>query len=116
MPSDFGLQRLPDGRPDVLVSVPERALLEMLSDVGKTQSLEDAVNIAENIRTLRESVLDKLLTHTMRIKVVRLLYELARDARQPWEKLALEHGKRIGGGKRWQAVTRTGERLSLRRP
>jgi hypothetical protein len=116
LPSDYGLQSLPNGRSEVMVSVPERALLEMLSDVGKMQSLEEAVSIAENIRTLREPVLDKLLTHTTRIKVVRLLYELARDAGQPWEKLALEHSKRIGGGKRWQTVTRTGERLSLGRP
>jgi len=34
----FGLQPLPNGRPEVLVSVPERALLELLSDVGKAQS------------------------------------------------------------------------------
>ena len=113
---DYGLQSLPNGRPDVLVSVPERALLEMLSDIGKTQSLEEAVNITENIRTLREPVLDKLLFNTTRIKVVRLLYQLARDTGQPWEKLALEHSQRIGGGKRWQSLTRTGERLNLVRP
>jgi hypothetical protein len=31
----FGLQPLPSGRSDILVSVPERALLELLSDVGE---------------------------------------------------------------------------------
>ena len=116
LPSDYALQMLPNGRADVMVSVPERALLEMLSDVGKTLSLEEATNISENIQTLRNSVLELLLAHTTRIKVVRLLYELASTAGNPWEPLALEHCKRLGGGKRWQATTRTGERLSLKRP
>ena len=116
LPDAYAIQPLPNGRADVMVSVPERALLEMLSDVGKTLSLEEATNISENIRTLRNSVLELLLAHTTRIKVVRLLYELARNAANPWEPLALEHCKRLGGGKRWQAVTRTGERLCLMRP
>ena len=116
LPDGYAVQPLPSWRADVMVSVPERALLEMLSDVGKTISLEEATNISENIRTLRTSVLEVLLAHTTRIKVVRLLYELASNAGQPWEPLALEHCKRLGGGRRWQATTRTGERLSLKRP
>lgn len=116
LPYGYALQALPEGRSDVMVSVPERALLEMLSDVGKTLSLAEAINIAENIRSLRAPVLEKLLAHITRIKVVRLLYELAHNAGQPWENLALEHSRRMGGGKRWQAITRTGERLCLGRP
>jgi hypothetical protein len=34
LPAGFALQPLPAGRPEVLVSTPERALLELLSDVG----------------------------------------------------------------------------------
>jgi hypothetical protein len=45
---EFGLQPLPNGRPEVLVSVPERALLELLSDVGKTQSLDEARQLVDN--------------------------------------------------------------------
>lgn len=116
LPLGYGLQTLPNNGTGVLVSVPERALLEMLSDVGKTQSLEDAVNIVESIQTLREPVLDQLLTHTTRVKVVRLLHDVAKNAGQSWTGLALEHSKRIGGGKRWLAVTRTGERIDLERP
>ena len=41
MPAATGLQPLPNGRDDVLVSVPERALLEMLSDAGKGQSPQE---------------------------------------------------------------------------
>lgn len=70
MPKTLGLQPLPAGRPDVLVSVPERALLELLSDVGKTQPLEEARQLVELLHTLREKVLDQLLmlagTHRVR--------------------------------------------------
>jgi hypothetical protein len=57
----FGLQPLLNGRPGILVSVPERALLELLSDVGKTQSLQETRQLVENLRTLREKTLDELL-------------------------------------------------------
>lgn len=116
LPADFGLQTLPAGHSHVLVSVPERALLEMLSDVGKMQSLDEATKISESIRSLRETMLDELLSHVARVKVVRLLFETAKETGQPWAELALEHSKRLGGGKRWQAVTRTGERITLKRP
>ncbi len=111
----FGLQPLPNGRPEVLVSVPERALLELLSDVGKTQSLEETRQLIEGLQTLREKTLDELLTHATRIKVVRLADLLARELDLPWAALAKRHSQRLGGGKRWIAVAKTGERLDLRR-
>lgn len=112
---NFGLQPLPNGRSEVLVSVPERALLELLSDVGKAQSLDDARQLVEGLRSLRERVLDELLTHTTRIKVVRLAAALSTDLDLPWAQLARRHSHRLGGGKRWVAVSKTGERLDLRR-
>jgi hypothetical protein len=111
----FGLQPVPHGRPDVLVSAPERALLELLSDVGKTQSLEETRQLTEGLHTLRERTLDELLTHSTRIKVVRLAELLARELDLPWAALARRHSQRLGGGKRWVAVAKTGERLDLRR-
>lgn len=39
LPKDYGLKRMPASSLQALVSVPERAMLEMLSDVGKRQSL-----------------------------------------------------------------------------
>jgi hypothetical protein len=116
LPKGLGLQSLPTGRSDVLVSVPERALLELLSDVGKTQQLEEARQLVELLHNLREKVLDQLLTHTTRIKVVRLAELLGRELALPWAATAARHSKRIGGGKRWVAVTKSGERLDLRRP
>lgn len=111
----FGLQPLPTGRSEVLVSVPERALLELLSDVGKTQSLEETRQLIEGLHTLREKTLDELLTHATRIKVVRLADLLARELDLPWAALAKRHSHRLGGGKRWIAIGKTGERLDLRR-
>lgn len=115
LPKAFGLQPLPAGDPRVLVSVPERAMLELLSDVGKVQSLAEARDLVENLSGLRESVLDELLGHTTRIKVVRMAATLASGMKLPWAALASRHDERIGGGARWVAVGRTGERLDLRR-
>jgi hypothetical protein len=115
LPKGFGLQPVPNGRPEVLVSVPERALLELLSDVGKTQSLQETRQLVEGLRTVREKTFDELLAHTTRIKVVRLAELLARDLDLPWAATAKRHSQRIGGGKRWVAVSKTGERLDLRR-
>jgi transcriptional regulator with AbiEi antitoxin domain of type IV toxin-antitoxin system len=115
LPKRFGLQPLPNGRSEILVSVPERALLELLSDVGKTQSLQETRQLVENLRTLREKTLDELLAHTTRIKVVRLAELLGRDLDLPWTATAKRHSQRIGGGKRWVAVAKSGERLDLRR-
>lgn len=111
----FGLQPLPNGRPEILVSVPERALLELLSDVGKAQSLQEARQLVDNLRALREKTLDELLAHTTRIKVVRLAELLGRDLDLPWANTAKRHSQRIGGGERWVAVAKSGERIDLRR-
>jgi Transcriptional regulator, AbiEi antitoxin, Type IV TA system/Transcriptional regulator, AbiEi antitoxin N-terminal domain len=115
LPTGFGLQSTPNGRPEILVSVPERALLELLSDVGKVQSLQETRQLVENLRTLREKTFDKLLAHTTRIKVVRLAELLGRELDLPWADAATRHSHRVGGGKRWVAVAKSGERLDLKR-
>lgn len=116
LPDCFGLQPLPGGDTRVLVSVPERALLELLSDVGKQQSLVEAQDLVESLTGLRTKVLDELLLHTDRIKVVRMAASLATRMELPWASVAQQHSERIGGGKRWVAVGRTGERLDFKRP
>ena len=114
LPHGFGLQPLPNGHPKVLVSVPERALLELLSDVGKTEALADVRPLVESLHSLREKVLDTLLKHTTRIKVLRLAHSLAEELSLPWAELARAHSKRKGGA-RWIAQTKTGERLVLKK-
>jgi hypothetical protein len=56
LPKNFGLQPLPETPDGVLVSVPERALLEMLSEVGVHQGIEEARNIMEGARSLRPRI------------------------------------------------------------
>lgn len=114
MPSRTGLQPLPNGRDDVLVSAPERALLEMLSDVGKGQSLTEAKQIVEGLASLRPAVLDTLLTHTQRVKVIRLADAFAAGTGQTWKEVTSRHKERIGSAG-WVAVSKSGERIDLRR-
>ena len=109
------LQPLPDGNPAVLVSVPERALLELLSDIGKTETLQEARPLVESLQSLRESVLDTLLQHTTRIKVLRLARLLSEENELPWAALAKKHSDRKGGRSRWIAVSKSGERLDPRK-
>ena len=115
LPTGFGLQPLPAGHPAVLVSVPERALLELLSDVGKTVSLEDARTLVESARNLRTATLETLLAHTTRIKVVRLARALSEELDLPWAELAKKSSEAKGGASRWIAVSKGGERLDLKR-
>ena len=115
LPPTLGLAALPDGRPDVLVSTPERALLELLSDVGKRQGLEEASHLLESARTLRLDVLEELLGHLTRIKVARLAAVLSHDLALPWQAIAQHYSERLGGGERWVTLGRTGERINLKR-
>jgi hypothetical protein len=71
LPKNFGVQPLPEIPGGVLVSVPERALLEMLSEAGVHQGIEEARNIMESARSLRPEVLTTLLKNCRRVKVVR---------------------------------------------
>ena len=96
--------------------MPERAMLELLSDVGKHQSLDEARQLIEGLRSLRTNVLDELMAHLTRIKVIRLAESLSKELDLPWAALARRHSERLGGGKRWVGVAKSGERLDLRRP
>ena len=59
-----------DGAP--LVSTPERALLELLDEVGVRQPLQEAKEIAESTYNLRAEVLMDLLKRCTSVKTVRL--------------------------------------------
>lgn len=109
----MGLKPLLPGDSRIPVSVPERAMLEMLSDLGKTQSLADARRLMEGLGGLRVKVLDQLLARTQRIKVVRAAAHLAADLDLPWASTARKHSDRLGGS-RWIAVSKAGERLDFR--
>ena len=115
LPKHFGLQPLPETPNGVLVSVPERALLEMLSEVGVHQGIEEARNIMEGARSLRPEALTTLLKNCRRVKVVRLCVSWAEELNLPWAtaaKTAAE--KRLGHG-RWTHRLKDGTFLVLKR-
>jgi hypothetical protein len=66
------------------VSSPERALLEVLSEVGVRQPLQEANELIESTYNCRADVLRELLQRCTSIKTVRLCLQLGRDRSLPW--------------------------------
>ena len=67
-----------------LVSTPERALLEMLSEVGVRQPLQEARELVESSYSLRADILRDLLKRCISVKTVRLCLQLGRELSLPW--------------------------------
>lgn len=113
----YALTSAPGKPTEIIVSSPERAILEMLSEVGTHVSLEEARNITENARNLRRDVLEQLFSHLTRVKVIRLAESLARELNLPWLGMAREQLKRRNVTGRW-VLSRTSslETFSLSQP
>ncbi len=74
-----GIGTPPDLLEGVRVSVPERAVLEMLCEVGKSQDMEEAKNLFESLRGLRFEVMGDLLSQCTSVKTVRLFLLWAKE-------------------------------------
>ncbi len=113
LPSSFGLHPLPEALTGPDVSVPERAILELLAEVGAEQGLEESRNIMEGLRSVRVDVLGTLLKHCPRVKVVRLCLSLADELNLHW---AAEVRKLVGsrGRGRWSTKLPDGTSLILK--
>ena len=114
LPAGFGLQPLPETRGGPLVSVPERALLEMLSEVGLGQGIEEARNIMEGARALRAEVLTPLLKSCLLVKAVRLCVQWAEELNLSWAAAARQAAKRTRGRGRWTTRLKDGTTLTLK--
>ena len=114
LPRNFGLQPLPEVHDGVLVSVPERALLEMLSEVGVHEGVEEARNIMESSRSLRPEVLATLLKNCRRVKVVRLCVGWAEELNLPWAATVRKATGNRRGHSRWTARLKDGTLLVLK--
>ena len=127
-PAEYHRKRLFDEHPEALrhvgplereagapqVSAPERALLEMLSDVGVRQPLQEARELVESSYSLRARVLQELLEHCTSVKTVRLCLHLGREGGLPWI-AKLEPAKLPTGSDRpW--VSRSGDGLLVLDP
>lgn len=65
-------------------SAPERALLELLSEVGVRQPLQEVRELMESTYTFRADVLRKLLSNCSSVKTVRLCLQLGQELSLPW--------------------------------
>ena len=106
----------PPGQLDGLqVAVPERAVLEMLYDVGAKQSLEEARNLFDGLRSPRKALLGQLLSCCTNVKTVRLFLTRARETQLvDVDTLLTQHSLPTGSDKRWMTRLQDGTLLSLR--
>lgn len=80
----LGVDRFENRNGAPQVSTPERALLELLDEVGVRQPLQEAREIAEGTYSLRAEVLMDLLKRCTSVKTVRLCLSLGRELLLPW--------------------------------
>ena len=99
----------------LLVSTPERGAIEMLYDVGKNESLEEARNIFEGLGTLRKDVTGQLLSCCTSVKAVRLFLSWARETQiLDVDVLREMYPLRVGSSQRWMHRLKDGTLLSLK--
>lgn len=127
-PAEYRRKRLFDEHPDALlhvgpfekrsgaprVSSPERALLELLSEVGVRQSLQEAEELVEGAYSLRADVLRELLQHCKSVKTVRLCLQLGRERSLPWAAKLNPGELPTGSDRPW--VSRSGDDLLVLKP
>ena len=93
----------------------ERAVLELLYEVGTHQSLEEARNLFDGVRSLRKDVLGQLLACCTSVKTVRLFLTWARDSRLlDVDDLLARYPVRTGSSSRWMSRLPDGTLLSLK--
>lgn len=127
-PSEYHRKRLFKERPDTLlhvsrfegrndaplVSAPERALLELLSDVGVRQPLQEARELMESTYSLRADVLRELLKGCTSVKTVRLCLQWGRELSLPWASKLKSKELPTGSKRPW--VSRSGDGLLVLKP
>ena len=108
--NNLGLeQREEDGR-TLLISSPERAIMECLNRPFIAQTLMDTYYIMEMLTTLRPKLVQQLLEQCSSVKVKRLFLYLAEKANYPWYK-AIDTGRvDLGSGRRM--ISPTGKYVS----
>jgi hypothetical protein len=127
-PAEYHRKRLFDEQPDALlhtgpfeqrtgaplVSAPERALLEVLSEVGVRQPLQEAHELAESTYSLRADVLRGLLERCTSVKTVRLCLQLGREHSLPWAATLDPAQLPTGSDRPW--VSRSADGLLVLKP
>lgn len=86
--------------PEMLVSVAEKACLEMLADVPKTTSFEHADELMQGLTSLSPRKLEKLLTACRNVKAKRLFFWFAERQGYSWAMKMNHQDFDLGEGKR----------------
>ncbi len=108
------LRPLPESLDGPPVSSPERGLLEMLSEVGLSQEVEEARNIMESARSLRSKVVAQHLRACHQEKAARLCVGWSEELELPWAATARDAvGDRFGHS-RWVTRLKDGSTLILK--
>jgi hypothetical protein len=108
------LRPLPESPDGVPVSSPERALLEMLSEIGVAQEVDEAKNIMESAQSLRSKVVAQFLQACRQEKAARLLVGWAEELDLSWATAARAAvGDRFGTS-RWVTRLKDGSTLILK--
>lgn len=85
---------------EIVLSAPERAFLEYLDELPKMYSYTEAIEILENLTSLRSAVLQFLLENCKSIKVKRLFLHMAEKVKHTWVKKIDTSTIELGKGKR----------------
>jgi len=95
-----GFTRKEYGQVDVVISAPERAIMEYLDKLPSQGTYKEALELMENLISLRSGVVQNLLEKCDSVKVKRLFLHLAEKVNHTWFK-KLELSKvDTGTGKR----------------
>ncbi len=84
----------------IIISSPERAVLELLYHVPKKVGFDEAEKLLLGLSTLRPRVLQELLEECVNIKVKRLFLYLARESGHRWFKHIAQDRIGLGSGNR----------------
>ncbi|MCY1509312.1 Transcriptional regulator, AbiEi antitoxin, Type IV TA system [compost metagenome] len=105
----------PPGLPDGLhVATQERAVLELLYEAGTKESLDEARNLFDGLRSPRRELLGQLLSCCTSVKTVRLFLTWARETGVVnVEELLKNHNVHTGSDKRWISRMADGTLLRL---
>lgn len=99
----------------LMVSVPERAVLELLHDVGTKQGVEEARSLFESLRSPRMAVMGLLLSCCTSVKTVRLFLTWARETELlDVDSLLSTYSIPVGSSRRWVTRLKDGNLMSLR--
>ena len=113
LPFEERVCRLPEAPEGPWVSQPEVALLEMLSEVGVSEGVEETRHIMETMRRLRVRYISRAISACRMVKAVRLCVHWAKEFKLDWAEAALAAVPEKQRKGRWVGKLSGGRTLTL---